>query len=83
MDAPASRWVRYSAPGAPVVTVAWDSGFPNLGIWSRSDAALLCIEPWHGMASPEGWDGAFAEKPGLMRIPPGEVRRAVHRIGVG
>ena len=84
MDAPASCWVRYSAPGhaAPAVTVGWDSGFPNLGIWSRPDAALLCIEPWHGMASPEGFDGAFIDKPGLMHIPPGERRRAVHRIAV-
>jgi len=82
MDAPASNWVRYSAPGASAVTVSWDSGFPNLGIWSRPDAALLCIEPWHGMASPAGFDGAFRDKPGLMHIPPGERRRAVHRIAV-
>lgn len=82
MDAPASSWVRYSAPGAPSVTVAWDSGFPNLGIWSRPDAGLLCIEPWHGMASPVGFDGAFTAKPGVMLIPPGERRRAVHRIAV-
>ena len=82
MDAPASHWVRYSAPGAPSVTVGWDSGFPNLGIWSRPDAALLCIEPWHGMASPAGWDGEFSAKPGLMHIPPGERRRAVHSISV-
>ena len=84
MDAPASTWVRYSAPGhaAPAVTVAWDSGFPNLGIWSRPDAALLCIEPWHGMASPAGWDGDFKDKPGLMHLPQGERRRAVHSITV-
>jgi galactose mutarotase-like enzyme len=82
MDAPASQSVRYSAPGAPAVTVSWDSGFPNLGIWSRPDAALLCIEPWHGMASPEGWDEEFIGKPGLMHIPSGETRRAVHRIRV-
>ena len=87
LDAPASSWVRYCAPdhvkrGAPAVTVSWDSGFPNLGIWSRPDAALLCIEPWHGMASPEGFDGAFVDKPGLMHIPPGERRRAVHRIAI-
>lgn len=87
MDAPASQWVRYSAPGyekqgAPTVTVAWDSGFPNLGIWSRPDAALLCIEPWHGMASPAGWDGEFSQKPGLMHLPPGERRRALHSITV-
>jgi galactose mutarotase-like enzyme len=83
MEAPASSWVRYSAPGAPAVTVSWDSGFPNLGIWSRPDAALLCIEPWHGMASPVGFDGEFTAKPGVMLIPPGERRRAVHRIAVG
>ena len=82
MDAPASWWVRYSAPGAPSVAVSWDSGFPNLGIWSRPDAALLCIEPWHGMASPEGFDGEFTAKPGVMLIPPGERRRAVHRIAI-
>ncbi len=87
MDAPASWWVRYSAPdhvasGAPAVTVSWDSGFPNLGIWARPDAALLCIEPWHGMASPEGFDGEFSAKPGVMLIPPGERRRAVHRIAI-
>lgn len=83
MDAPASSWVQYSAPGAPAVTVSWDSGFPNLGIWARPDAALLCIEPWHGMASPEGFDGEFSAKPGVMLIPPGERRRAVHRIAIG
>ena len=82
MDAPASAWVRYAAPGAPAVTVSWDSGFPNLGIWARPDAALICIEPWHGMASPDGWDGDFVDKPGIMRIPPGERRRAVHRIAI-
>ncbi len=83
LDAPASAWLRYTAPGAPVVTVAWDSGFPHLGIWSRRDADLLCIEPWHGMSSPEGFDGDIADKPGIMRIPPGEMRRAVHRIAIG
>ncbi len=82
MDAPASRWLRYTAPGAPGVTVSWDSGFPNLGIWARPDAALLCIEPWHGMASPEGFDGTFRDKPGLMLIPPGERRCALHRIAI-
>jgi len=82
LEAPRSDWVRYSAPGAPAVTVAWDSGFPNLGIWSRADADLLCIEPWHGMASPAGFDGDIMDKPGIMHIPPGEMRRAVHRIAI-
>jgi galactose mutarotase-like enzyme len=82
MDRPASRSVRYTAPGAPVVEVSWDDGFPELGIWSRVDADLLCIEPWHGMSSPVDFDGDFHDKPGIMLIQPGEARRATYRIRV-
>jgi galactose mutarotase-like enzyme len=82
MDQPASRSVRYSAPGSPVVEVSWDAGFPELGIWSRPDAALLCIEPWHGMTSPVDFDGEFTSKPGVMLIPQGQARSARHTIRV-
>ena len=68
-----SRSVRYEAEGA-ALGVAWD-GFPELGIWSRRGGDFLCIEPWHGFASPEGFDGEFADKPGLMHLAPGEARR--------
>ena len=68
-DPPASRSVRYSAPGGPAVTVAWD-GMRELGIWSKP-ADFVCIEPWRGISSPEAFDGAFADKPGVVTIPPG------------
>ena len=55
----ASRSVRYSAPGSPAVELAWD-GFRELGIWSREGGDFVCIEPWHGTASPEDFDGEFA-----------------------
>lgn len=84
LDQPASRSVRFTAPGAEAIEVSWD-GFPQLGIWSRMTgegecADFLCIEPWHGMASPEGFDGEFRDKPGLMLIPPGERRVLTVRI---
>jgi galactose mutarotase-like enzyme len=75
----ASDSLRYTAPGAPVVEVAWQ-GFRELGIWSRAGGDFLCIEPWHGMASPSGFDGEFCDKPGLMLIPPGERRTLGMRI---
>jgi galactose mutarotase-like enzyme len=75
----ASRSVRYSAPGSPAVELAWD-GFRELGIWSRDGGDFVCIEPWHGTASPEDFDGEFAAKPGLMLIPPGEGRTLSMRI---
>jgi galactose mutarotase-like enzyme len=79
MPEPASRSVRYTAPGAPAVEVAWQ-GFRQLGIWSREGGEFLCIEPWHGMASPADFDGEFRDKPGLMLIPPGERRTLSMRI---
>lgn len=79
LDQPASNSVRYAAPGAPTVEVAWE-GFRELGIWSREGGDFLCIEPWHGMASPVDFDGEFRDKPGLMLIPPGERRVLSMRI---
>ena len=84
LDAPASRSVRYTAPGAEAIEVGWE-GFTQLGLWSRmtgadSCADFVCIEPWYGMASETDFDGEFGDKPGLMLIPPGERRVLSLRI---
>jgi galactose mutarotase-like enzyme len=76
---PASRSARYTAPDAPAIEVAWQ-GFRQLGLWSRAQGDFLCIEPWHGTASPADFDGEFCDKPGLMLIPPGEHRTLSIRI---
>jgi galactose mutarotase-like enzyme len=68
---PASTSLRYSAPDCPTIELSWSS-YEQLGIWSKPGADFLCIEPWFGTASPEGWDGEFPQKPGLKLIPPGE-----------
>ena len=71
LDHPASAFLRYEAPGTGLaLEVAWH-GMTALGIWSKPGAAFLCIEPWHGLASPAGFDGAFADKPHLMHLKPG------------
>ncbi len=82
LDHPASRSVRFAAPGAASVTVGWE-GFRELGIWMKPGADFLCIEPWHGMASPLGWEGEFRDKPGLMRLAPGEIRALGVQVRVG
>ncbi len=79
-DQIASQSLRYQAPGAPTISFAWE-GFPQLGIWSKpSGAAFLCIEPWHGFASPVDFDGEFSEKPGVTQISVGETRSFTQRI---
>lgn len=44
---------------------------PHLGIWTKPGAGFVCIEPWQGHASPEGFDGELADKPGMVAIMPG------------
>jgi galactose mutarotase-like enzyme len=78
---PASNSLRYGGPGTPQIEVSW-SGYRQLGIWSRGDSDLLCIEPWHGTADPAGFTGDFESKPGLMHIPPGEKRALSYRISI-
>ncbi len=68
-----SRSLRYQSPDGPALNMRWN-GYDDLGLWSRAGAAFLCLEPWYGHASPVGWDGAFAEKPGTVTLPPGDAR---------
>ena len=82
LDRPASTSVRYAADRGPSIEVSWQ-GFRELGIWSKPGAPFLCIEPWHGFASPSDFDGEFTDKPGLMQIAPAATRRLTCRIGVG
>ncbi len=81
MEHPASRWVRFAAPGAGSITVSW-TGFSQLGLWARPDADFLCIEPWQGMASPADFSGEFATKPWLMHILPGQSACSNYRIEI-
>lgn len=73
MEAPRSAGLRYSAPGARPLEIAWE-GLPQLGLWMKPGAEFLCIEPWYGFASPVGWDREFTQKPGVALVPPGGQR---------
>ena len=74
LEEPASRGLRYGIPDGPALRIGW-TGFGQLGIWSKivggGTAPFLCIEPWNGLASPQGFDGEFQDKPHLMLLAPG------------
>jgi galactose mutarotase-like enzyme len=69
-----SRELTYGAPGGPAVALEFPD-FPELGIWSKPGASpFVCLEPWQGTASPSGFAGEFAEKPGVVALAAGETR---------
>jgi galactose mutarotase-like enzyme len=83
LDQPASNGIRYAADRGPSIGLQWQ-GFRELGIWSKPDGApFLCLEPWRGFASPLDFDGEFFDKPGIMKIEPGETELLSYRISVG
>lgn len=53
----------------PVLTVDYHR-FPDLGLWKKTGANFLCIEPWHGYADPVNASGNLIEKPGIIRLEP-------------
>ena len=68
-DQLASRRLTYGAPDSPSLHIAFPA-MPLLGVWTKPGAGFLCIEPWQGIADPEGFTGQFRDKPGVIEVPP-------------
>lgn len=65
-----SRCVTYGAADGPRIRVSYPDA-PRLGVWTKPGAQFICIEPWHGVADPEGFSGDFTQKPGVFIVAPG------------
>lgn len=71
--------VSYGAPTGPQLRIAFPDT-PMLGIWTKPGAAYVCVEPWHGIADPEGYTGEYRDKPGVFEVPAGESKRIAMRV---
>lgn len=80
-DRPASRTVRYSAPGAPSLTISFPD-FPQLGVWSKAPGHFVCIEPWFGITAPQGFAGDYTTKPHQFVLEPGAARGFAYSVTV-
>jgi galactose mutarotase-like enzyme len=72
-DALESRSLTYGADGGPRLRMSYPDT-PYLGVWTKPGAPFICIEPWHGVADPQGFSGDFYSKPGIFVVPPGAER---------
>lgn len=72
-ESPTSRSLRYGSEGGPALDIRFP-GMPTLAVWTKPGARFLCLEPWQGHADPVGFDGEIWDKPGMLRLEPGEGR---------
>jgi len=64
-----SRCLTYGADGGPRISLSFPDA-PLLGVWTKPGAPFICIEPWHGVADPQGYGGDFRAKPGVFLLAP-------------
>lgn len=79
LDRFASRSVVYGADHGPRVRVDFPDA-THLGIWTRPGAPFICIEPWRGVADPQGFEGELDTKPGVFLVPPGGSEALTMRV---
>lgn len=56
----------------PMLRVNFDD-FPHLGIWTKQNAAFLCIEPWFGYSDTVENTGDLFEKEGIQTLDVNET----------
>jgi len=65
--------LTYGAKSGPQLQIAFPDT-PKLGIWTKPGAAYVCVEPWHGIADPEGYTGDYRAKPGVFEVAAGDTK---------
>ena len=58
-------------------------GFPFLGLWSKSGADFVCIEPWHGVADSNKANGEICDKEGIIALEANGVFCSSYSIECG
>ena len=69
-DALNSDRLRYGAGAGTSLEIVFPDT-PYLGVWTKPGGGYICVEPWHGIADPVGFDGDFRAKPGVFEVAPG------------
>lgn len=54
--------------------------FPFLGIWSKTDADFVCIEPWQGITDGQDASGLLEDKEGICSLAPQQEWQASWQV---
>lgn len=73
--------VTMSVKGSPVVRITAPD-FPYFGVWSKTGAPFICLEPWHGRTDAYGYTGELADKEGIMKLAPKGIFKTSYKIEI-
>ena len=60
-----SSWIKIKSSKSDYCLKFIFKNYPYFGIWTKSNAPFICLEPWHGIADSENSSGSFIEKEGI------------------
>jgi galactose mutarotase-like enzyme len=76
-----SKYLTILEAGNPILRVCYED-FPHLGIWTKKDAAFLCIEPWFGYSDSVESSGKLIEKEGIQILASHETFKSKFSIEI-
>ncbi|QKJ64040.1 aldose 1-epimerase family protein [Flavobacterium sp. M31R6] len=75
----ASKSITILEKSKPFLKVSY-SDFPDLGIWTPSNAPFICIEPWFGYSDTIDKSGNLFEKEGIQILEPNGIFHSLFSI---
>ena len=78
---PSNRVALCSRKSTARIEIAYED-CPHLGLWTRTGASYICIEPWYGLPDFEDTDGQLVNKPGIISLEKSDVFSWKHTITV-
>lgn len=77
----ATKSITILEKSKPFLKVSY-SDFPDLGIWTPSNAPFICIEPWFGYSDTENQFGNLFEKEGIQILEANTVFHSAFSIEI-
>jgi len=79
---PLGRWVDLRVPGVRNSLRLAAKGWPSYGIWSKTGAPFVCLEPWYGHADQVDATGDITQKVGILQLQTQQVWQATWSIEI-
>lgn len=76
-----SKWIEILEKQKPLLRFSYND-FPNFGIWTKTNAPFICLEPWLGYSDTFQSDGNLFNKEGILVLKSNQNHEASFHIEI-